>query len=291
VTLHVISRQAWGAVHDAGFGARALPTAEAWLHHTVTLAPDLEFQDLNADSLDDDEVQAMRTIERIGEQRFGKGFSYNLAVMPSGRVYEGCGVGRVGSHTGGRNTRALGVCLVGNYQDTAPTQPMQDALVAILQEGHRLGWIDQPKFDGGHRDLSSTACPGEQAYRLIPDLNARAAGSPVTPPPPPAPAPKPGVKAPAFPLRAGAYFGPEGGPRESVSGYHGNREDLRRWQRRMAERGWKIATDGLYGPKGARTPQGETARVAGLFQREKGLRVDSLIGPATWRAAWESPVT
>jgi murein DD-endopeptidase MepM/ murein hydrolase activator NlpD len=100
-----------------------------------------------------------------------------------------------------------------------------------------------------------------------------------------------GVAAPAFPLPSGSYFGPEGGPSQSVSGWHSHNADLRVWQQRMKDRGWTITVDGLYGPKGATTPQGETASVALAFQKEKGLTADSLIGPQTWAAAWTAPIT
>ena len=105
------------------------------------------------------------------------------------------------------------------------------------------------------------------------------------PNPTPKPAPKPASKAPKFPLPRGHYFGPQSGPNRSVSGYHGNREHLRTWQRQMLKRGWSGlgAADGLYGAK--------TKRVAQQFQREKGLAVDGLIGAATWAAAWSEPVT
>ena len=89
--------------------------------------------------------------------------------------------------------------------------------------------------------------------------------------------------APAFPLSSGSYFGPKDGPAESISGYYSHRDDLRIWQSRMAARGWTIDADGLYGD--------QTANVARKFQREKGLSVDGLIGPATWAAAWTAPVT
>lgn len=88
---------------------------------------------------------------------------------------------------------------------------------------------------------------------------------------------------PVFPLPAGWYFGPQDGPVESVSGYHGNREGLRQWQQRMADRGWGITVDGLYGDN--------TASIARQFQAEKGLTVDGLIGVETWNAAWTAPVT
>ena len=92
-----------------------------------------------------------------------------------------------------------------------------------------------------------------------------------------------GVAAPAFPLPRGSYFGPKSGPAQSVSGYYSHREDLRRWQQRMHDRGWQITVDGLYGPN--------TEQNAREFQAEKGLTVDGLIGRDTWAAAWTSAVT
>ena len=51
----------------------------------------------------------------------------------------------------------------------------------------------------------------------------------------------------------------------------------------MKDRGWSITPDGYYGP--------QTAAVARAFQREKRLAAHGLIGPKTWAAAWEEPVT
>lgn len=105
-----------------------------------------------------------------------------------------------------------------------------------------------------------------------------AAPKPTAPPRPPA-----GRTAPPFPLPRGHYFGPKSGPVSSVSGYYSHRANLRRWQQRMRDRGWAIATDGFYGP--------QTADVARAFQQEKRLGVDGLIGRETWDAAWTSPIT
>jgi N-acetylmuramoyl-L-alanine amidase/Putative peptidoglycan binding domain len=91
-----------------------------------------------------------------------------------------------------------------------------------------------------------------------------------------------GLRAPGFPLPSGWYFGPESGPRESVSGLHGHQGALGIWQRRMADRGWSIVADGFYGD--------QTAKVTHDFQTEKHLTVDSRIGAQTWAAAWTSPV-
>lgn len=100
---------------------------------------------------------------------------------------------------------------------------------------------------------------------------------------------KPTTKAPAFPLPAGYYFGPRSGPAQSVSGmvapYGGpnGSAGLKQWQQQMKNRGNAITVDGKYGD--------ETARIAGNFQKQVGLTVDKLIGPATWAAAWTAPVT
>lgn len=94
-----------------------------------------------------------------------------------------------------------------------------------------------------------------------------------------------GVRAPAFPLRGGQYFGPRD-PKSnvnSISGYFSHREDLRVWQDRMKYRGWTITPDGLYGE--------EVERVARAFQRDKGLDCDGLVGPATWDQAWTADIT
>lgn len=99
---------------------------------------------------------------------------------------------------------------------------------------------------------------------------------------------------PAFPLPAHQWFGPEAGGDNSISGWHSTppgHPGLKQFQQRMKDRGWPMQVDGIYGPKGAKTPQGNTAEITVAFQKEKGLTPDGLIGPTTWKAAWEAPVT
>lgn len=193
--MEYVGRDVWGARHDAGSGPRPIPCTEAWLHHTATAT-------LPVTASEAKEREVMRAVEAIGEQRFGRGFSYNLAIFPSGRVYVGCGVRRVGSHTGGRNTRALGIVLVGNFDAQRVPAPMRAALVEVLRDAKRMGWLTAPRLNGGHRDVKQTACPGRYGYALIPGVNAEAASAgPPPPPAPPAPAPHPQpTPAPANPV-------------------------------------------------------------------------------------------
>ena len=113
------------------------------------------------------------------------------------------------------------------------------------------------------------------------------------PSPKPAPKPTPAGEAPAWPFAPREYIGPEGLGNNSISGYHRGRAEVRRYQQRMKDRGWsRMLVDGLYGQRGQTRPADSiTGDLTMQFQREKGLSVDGLVGPATWAAAWEEPVT
>lgn len=166
----VIPRSEWGARYSNGAPkvVLRLPFSEWWLHHSVTIAPDLlpPF---------DDEYRAMRVLEDIGQQRFGQGISYTWPIMPTGRAYEGHSVDRRGAHTGGRNDIARAICFVGNYETSRPTAAQIEAAAQLMVQEHRAGRAKTYRLNGGHRDLKSTSCPGRYAYEAIPAINARAA--------------------------------------------------------------------------------------------------------------------
>lgn len=207
--------------------------------------------------------------------------AYSSGVCPHGHRFEGRGPGvrTAAQGTNPGNSSSLATCYIAGDGD-----PLTDAAMeAFRDEADRFG----VPLDRTHDQWHSTSCPGSPLRAWVrggaprPGVSVPPSGPPVVPPAPRPPQPATG--APPFPLPRGWYFGPRSGPRESVSGYHGNREHLRAWQARMAARGWRIGVDGLYGSG--------TADVARRFQRQKGLAVDGLIGPATWAAAWTAPVT
>jgi hypothetical protein len=122
---------------------------------------------------------------------------------------------------------------------------------------------DLGSWGGGHVDAGD-AFPFDQVL-------AAAGGQGVgngSPPSPAPPAPAAGV-APPFP----------GTMLVDYTEGHGTRQ----WQAQMASRGWDIVADDLYGSG--------SAQVCRQFQAEKGLDVDGVVGPATWAAAWEAPIT
>lgn len=168
--MRIIPRNEWKARYGDGIGWTSLPVRELWLHHSVTIAPDL------IPPFSDDD-QAIQTIDRIGAERFGwnYGFPYTFGVTPVGRIYAGHNINKQGAHTGGRNSFARAICLVGNYERDDPPDAMLHAVAWLVSHGFERGWWQHNRLTGGHRDVKATACPGIKAYRRIDDINRMAA--------------------------------------------------------------------------------------------------------------------
>ena len=181
--MALITRKQWGAKYADGFRDRPLPITEWWLHHSVTIAPDL------LPPFTDDDA-AVRTLERIGQERFKGGISYTYPCTPVGRIYQGHSLHRQGAHTLGHNTVGGAFVLVGDYRKRPPTPEQREAIARRMVEDHRAGRATRHTLNGGHRQASknigSTECPGDAAIAAIPAINARAnalwaAGYPSTP--------------------------------------------------------------------------------------------------------------
>lgn len=192
--------------------------------------------------------------------------AYNSGVCPHGHRYDGRGVGRRsaanGTNTG--NARSEAVVYIAGDGD-----PLTDeAKLAFLDEGSRMAG-GSLRWD--HSDWKATECAGGPFRTWEADRFRSPVPAPIDPAPPVLPPPPPSSSAPPFPGRLLRYPPIMRGA------------DVRQWQARMRDRGWKITVDGAYGPG--------SVDVCRRFQREKRLTVDGVVGPATWRAAWTAPVT
>lgn len=129
----------------------------------------------------DNPIQAIRDIYYYHSVTRGWGdIGYNYIFDLDGNVYEGRygGEGVIGAHSGPGNHGSIGVMLLGNYQDTpAP----EEAVVKISQFIYKKAKIHGIVSDGssmfrgkvmpnifGHKDIMSTACPGEYLYEKLP---------------------------------------------------------------------------------------------------------------------------
>lgn len=162
--VYIYSRGEWGARYSDGAGYASIPASEVWLHHTVT-------KHLSANASIADEKEQMRVIESIGQSRFGAGISYTWLIFPSGRIYQGHSVNRIGYHTGGRNHIARAICLPGNYEANPMTNQQVASAARLLQYAQSKNWIKYARLNGGHRDVKGTSCPGINAYRRISEVN------------------------------------------------------------------------------------------------------------------------
>ena len=164
---NLIPRAKWGAKFADGFGDRPVPITEFWLHHSVTPLPNNSAE----------EISAVRLLEKIGQERFGGGISYNVPVMPSGRAFVGVSWWRRGAHTKGHNTPAVAFVLVGDYNKAQVTSEQMEAIAATMVEARRKGIAERHTLNGGHQQASGntgTECPGKNGMAAIPLINALA---------------------------------------------------------------------------------------------------------------------
>lgn len=200
-------------------------------------------------------------------------------------------------HARGGNSDSIGIECDPRQQDE--TYETVAALIRDIRSRHG----DIPLVR--HRDVkgSSTTCPGTYDLARLDRLARGQSAKPALKVSKGTAKPVSGaacVKAPAFPLPAGYYYGPPSGPVQSVSGRTRNSrvpgdvfqvagrwrsKGLAVWQARMQARGWGIGKDGADGRYGR-----DTERVVRQFQKNKGLKVTGHVDKATWDAAWALPV-
>lgn len=252
-------------------GAPAAKAAFTWVGSTQGVKIHYEGTEVPSDLAGPDQHQ--RCAERVNQiershmanvQEKYIALAYSAMVCPHGTVFEGRGAhAQCAANGPGLNRQHYAVCaMLGDSGLTEPTEAMLNGLRDAVE------WLQRDGGAGpeirGHRDGYATSCPGEPLYRWV-QAGAPRPGGTQAPPAQPAPV----VQAPRFPGRLMALQSPM---------LHG--DDVRDWQRRMAERGWPIDVDGWFGP--------QSARVARVFQQDKKLTVDGVVGPATWDAAFRT---
>lgn len=160
----IASRASWGARHADGDLTLTGLAAEVFLHHSVTAL-------LATTATVDAERAQMRHLENIGQQRFGRGISYNVVIFPSGRAYQGVSWNRRGTHTGGRNSTSRSIAFAGNFEIAQPSPAGLATAAAIMAHGRSRWWVQAAPLRG-HREVSATACPGRHLAAHLRDIAA-----------------------------------------------------------------------------------------------------------------------
>jgi hypothetical protein len=116
---------------------------------------------------------------------------YNWLVDPNGVLYRGRGgpANVLGAHFCGKNSGTMGVCLMGNYQSTAPSAAALGQIRKLLawkacdagldplgSSLHAPSGVSLPVVLG-HRDGCATTCPGDQLYAALTSLRSQASAT------------------------------------------------------------------------------------------------------------------
>lgn len=163
--MEIVTRAQWGAKYGPN-PTVALPYDEVIVHTAAgSVRPP-------SATLEQD-AAVMRAIESFHRSTRGwaGGVGYNHLVMRSGRVFEGQGFGRRGTHTESRNSQ-WGICLDG-HGDQAEATPQQWAAVQdLIRHGLATGRLRSGYRVSGHRNYSTTGktCPGNLIYPRLGEL-------------------------------------------------------------------------------------------------------------------------
>lgn len=138
-----------------------------------------------------DYVNVVRNIYLLHTQTNGwDDIGYNFLVAQDGTIFEGRYHQNIdstdnvkGAHFCGKNSGTMGICMLGNYEETAPTDSAITALTNLLtwkcfkddinaldSSRHPTSTSSFLPHIAGHRQGCATACPGDSMFRLLPQI-------------------------------------------------------------------------------------------------------------------------
>ncbi|MBI1305887.1 MAG: hypothetical protein GC181_04640 [Bacteroidetes bacterium] len=176
----MISRDVWRDGLPDPIGTREVTTTEHnIIHHAAS------------SNSNHDYMNVIRNIYLLHTQSNGwDDIGYNFVVAQDGTIFEGRdpqGAGDddliKGAHFCGKNNLTMGICVLGNYMETHPTDQSINSLIKVLSwKCHKVNLdpkssshhpdASSPLLNAvaGHRDGCSTACPGDSLYLRIPEI-------------------------------------------------------------------------------------------------------------------------
>jgi hypothetical protein len=165
----IISRDEWGAlppdhsaVNERGFYSEENP--EGWRIYEGNLEEIYQTVVIHHSAFyEETDLQTVRTVQN--EHFVERGWAdigYHFCVGKTGIIYEGRDWNVRGTHIEGYNTGSLGICLLGNFMQEAPSDAQLQSTLSLVNwasERLTMGYI------ASHRDFNAqTECPGENLY-------------------------------------------------------------------------------------------------------------------------------
>lgn len=156
----IISRAEWGAREPAGpiEDLPQYPPPYVVIHHSATPG-------CTSQAICQSRVRSFQNYH-IDHNKWND-IGYNFLVGEDGNVYEGRGWGKRGAHCPKYNAKSIGICVIGNFTSQEPNLIAIEVLKDLIAFGVSKGEIKENYNLIGHRQGSSTTCPGEKFYDLI----------------------------------------------------------------------------------------------------------------------------
>lgn len=171
----MISRLDWGATppdHDATYenGLYSVDNPEGWYIYDPPLTDAYQTALIHHSVVDKgDDISTMLDIQDF--HRSDRGWAdvaYHYFIGQTGIIYEGREIGVRGTHVAGFNTGSVGVCLLGNFMNIAPTDAQLDSTRQLVRW---LAGFLQLTHLAGHRDFNDgTQCPGDNLAIYLDDF-------------------------------------------------------------------------------------------------------------------------
>jgi hypothetical protein len=155
----LITTTAWRAAPTRTTLPARGPLDHLVLHHTAFAASGIGGRTLAA------EARHMRQIQRWHLDRGWATVGYHFVVSPSGRIFAGRPVDRLGAHVLGHNAGTVGICLMGNFERERPTPAALAALEHVRTQLVPGGDAVELLGHREHRGHETTACPGRYLQR------------------------------------------------------------------------------------------------------------------------------
>ncbi|XP_072180857.1 peptidoglycan recognition protein 3-like [Diadema setosum] len=155
---NIVSRNQWGARSAVNFGSLNTPTRYAIVHHTVG-------SQCSTRSRCESVVRGIQNYHL--DTRGWWDIGYNFLIGGDGNVYEGRGWDRRGAHAGSYNSYSIGIAMIGDFRYTSPSNTMMNTLHNLLNCLENRNKLMSCYTLFGHRQASSTVCPGASLYSRI----------------------------------------------------------------------------------------------------------------------------
>ena len=160
-TVNMVLREEWGAqaVDFPRMDGALLEKKFIVIHHEAGQQPQR-----------DSDYMRMRAVQNYHRNDLLWGdIGYHYAIGQFGSVMEGRPINYIGAHVGTpHNLDSIGVCLLGDFSYTMPTEAQITKLVPLLVNLCKTHGIS-PDNIMGHRDMDSnygpTSCPGDYFYQ------------------------------------------------------------------------------------------------------------------------------